>query len=507
MRKTSLLLTGASLFAAAALLSWPYPSQGQAPAAARDINPPVENCNTTPDTIPDPANPGKRITTPIVAELLTKGQPCQQRVSRDGLLDGNPLGNLQRGFDFYSWLTFIAMNSPADGTPIGRGPKPGGDAVSKWEDLTNFRPLGDVMLAKGGKPTWGTRIVPAECRKLDGPNKIIFHLGEEAFNQPFKSGPLIDQDGNFALFDILMNRPMFDFIDVNGLYSKQGQQAFKDPIRFPPGNNPGPDTSPEPGRMGAIMLKVSYRILDPEKNKDLISRFHTADALVYFPGPPATKTGPACVEKKLGLVGFHVGHKTRFAPQWVWTSFEHVSNVPDAVQDGSVEKKLDRYNFFNVACTTDCPAVNDTPPQPWDPDTSLQFKGPYRSQVVRTRMLPGAVIDEAAKLNEAFRGLLKGTVWENYELLATQWPSNSQCVAEVEKLEKEKKDLMSVVDPTCAPAPTYLANTTLETYSQGRIPLASSSCMACHGNATTQHVPAMLSDFTFILEKAQRARP
>jgi hypothetical protein len=517
MRNSRSLAVGVmGVLGASALIGWSMPSLAQAPrgsppAPARDINPPVANCNTTPDTIPDPAQPGKRIAKPITAELLMSGQPCQQVVNTEGLLDGNPLGNLQRGFDFYSWLTFIAMNSPADGKTIGQGPRSGGDAFTKWEDLANFRPLGDVMLAKGAKPTWGTRIVPPECKRfdsksLDGRNKIIFHLGEEAFNQPFKTGPLIDQDGNFALFDILMNRPMYDFIVENGLYSKQGQEKFERPIGFPPGNNPVAGDKPEPGRMGVIMFKVSYRILDPEKNKHLIDKFHTSDALIFFPGPPATKTGPACVEKKLGLVGFHVGHKTRFAPQWVWTSFEHVSNVPDEALDGSIEKKLDRYNFFNAKCTNDCPAVNDTPPQPWDPDTSLTFKGPYRSQVVRKRMLPGPVIDEVAKLNEAFQGLLKGTVWENYMLLTTQWPSNRACVQEVQKLEQEKKDLMTVVDPTCAPAPTYLANTTLETYSQGKIPLASSSCMACHGNATTKHVPATASDFTFILEKAQSAR-
>ena len=78
-------------------------------------------------------------------------------------------------------------------------------------------------------------------------------------------------------------------------------------------------------------------------------------------------------------------------------------------------------------------------------------------------------------------------MWENYELLATQWPSNTA----------------SKTDCNGAPAPTFLANTTLETYSQGVVPLASSSCMACHGNATTQHDPATPSDFTFILEKAQ----
>jgi hypothetical protein len=457
----------------------------QAPAAGDTINPPVSSCNLTPDTnAGDKPPPAKIEATPITAALLNSGQPCQQVVNTKGLVDGNPLANLQRGFDFYSWLTFLAMNSPADGKTIGQGLRPGGDAQTKWEDLNNDRPLADVMLRHGDKPTWGTRVVPEECKKLDGPGKIVFQLGEEAFNQPFKTGPLIDQDGHFALFDILMNHPMFDFIVDKGLYSKAGQEKVGDRIEFPLGSNPGgPDA---PGRMGAIMLKVSYRILDPEKDKILLSEFHTSDALIYFPGPPATKAGPACVEKKLGLVGFHVGHKTKFAPQWVWSSFEHVSNVPDAadVQSGDL---LPRYNFYKTGCGKDCPIVNDTPPQPWDPDTTLKFHGDYRSQVVRTRIIPAPVLKDVAELNKAFRGILKGTVWENYMLLATQWPS----------------DNTSKTDPLGAPAPTYLANSTLETYSQGRVPLASSSCMACHGNATTHHVPATASDFTFILEKAQ----
>lgn len=458
-----------------------------------DINPPVANCNQISDTnARDKPPPAKITATPITTGLLTSGQPCQQKVGILGLVPNDELANLQRGFDFYSWLTFIAMNSPADGKVIGTGPRPGGDALTQWEDLQNYRPLANVMLPHGAKPEWGTRIVPDACSKLDGPGKIVFQLGEEAFNQPFKSGPLIDQDGQFALFDILMNRPMFDFILKHDLYSKAGQQKVDETdktkfpqgrLEFPIGSNP---SGAAPGRMGAIMLKVSYRILDPEKDKNLLGQFHTSDALIYFPGPPATKTGPACVEKKLGLVGFHVGHKTNFAPQWVWTSFEHVSNVPDA-DDVASGHLLPRYNFFNAACKNDCPVVNDTPPQPWDPDVTLKFHGDYKSQVVRQKMIPSPVLKEVAELNESFRGILKGTVWENYTLLATQWPSDSA----------------SKTDPLGAPAPTYLANSTLETYSQGRIPLASSSCMACHGNATTHHVPATASDFTFILEKAQ----
>lgn len=467
----------------------------QTPAA--DKNPPVANCNTTPDTN-QPAMP--RLPTPVDAKLLTSGQPCQQVVSTHGLVldsvPGSGLPNLQRGFDFYSWLTFLAMNSPADGKTIGQGPRPGGDAQTKWEDLGNYRPLADVMLAKGEKPVWGTRRVPDACKPFDGPGKIVFQIGEEAFNQPFKSGPLIDQDGNFALFDILMNHPMFDYISEHTLYSVSGQRNFGGVVEFPSGISPAGSA---PGRMGAIMLKVSYRILDRVKNKDLLDKFHTSEALIYFPGLPATKTGPVCVEKTLGLVGFHVGHKTEGAPQWVWSSFEHVSNAPDAASVAS-GKLLPAYNFYKAGCKT-C-VVNDTPPQPWDPEASLKFPTAYRSQVVREMMLPKPVLDEVAKLNQDFHAILKGTVWENYELLATQWPSDFACT--------HQKDPKKITDPNCSPAPTFLANTTLETYSQGgvppvkgNIPLATSSCMACHGNATTHHVPASASDFTFILEKAQ----
>jgi hypothetical protein len=70
---------------------------------------------------------------------------------------------------------------------------------------------------------------------------------------------------------------------------------------------------------------------------------------------------------------------------------------------------------------------------------------------------------------------------------------------------------------TCSPAPTFLANSTLETYSQGDVqggvPLASSSCIACHSNAVGFQRAASnpqpfkpnlnQSDFTFILEKAK----
>jgi hypothetical protein len=81
----------------------------QTPAPDDRINPPVANCNQIPDTnAGDKPPPAKIVATPITADLLASGQPCQQKVSPAGLIPDNGLANLQRGFDFYSWLTFIA---------------------------------------------------------------------------------------------------------------------------------------------------------------------------------------------------------------------------------------------------------------------------------------------------------------------------------------------------------------------------------------------------------------
>ena len=52
--------------------------------------------------------------------------------------------------------------------------------MTEWETLAEYRPLAAVMLEKGARPTWGTRIVPELCKPLDGPDKIVLQLGEAA---------------------------------------------------------------------------------------------------------------------------------------------------------------------------------------------------------------------------------------------------------------------------------------------------------------------------------------
>jgi hypothetical protein len=485
-------------------------------------------CNLLHDLMPsnpaDPTTSDMNKLTPIDSttkdRILTSGLPCAEiQIDKGPDPALSPIENRQRGFDFYSWLTFIALDAPAD--------NPRGIATSRpetrtvWEDGKNFKQLLEVMLPGDVAPKWDQKPIPAACRSQYERDKslMIVPMIEESFNQPFKTGPLIDQQNNYAIFDILMNRAMFDYIVEHHLYSQKGQSSDANAalkIDFPSGHH-DPTGGGDPG---AIMLKVSWKVLTPSDDK---SRFHHVEALVAMPATPDEQSDPPCLRRTLGLVGFHIVHKTTTRPQWIWTSFEHVDNVPEQQEvdahnaDPATHRLKSSYNFYDPSCSAaNCP-VNETPPHPWDPEASnqLQFRRTsdgrilFNSQI--TRVVP---LTEATKaMNARFQAILDGTVWRHYMLISTQWPSAFPCTGDhsvAANAPVPKTDFEKQPDMNCSPAPTYLANSTLETYSQGTIPLASSSCMACHGNATSYQRPRQpgetyfnQSDFTFMLEKAR----
>lgn len=460
----------------------------------------------------------------VVDLILKSGLPCQEHANPDIGKEDEGLENLQRAFDFYSWRTFIALNAPANGDPVDHA---AADAPARWEEMGNFKQLLDVMLPvemqppkwpadAAGMETERKRLMPAECLALNEqmPNRMIVKMIEESFNEPFKTGPLIDQQGHYAIFDILMNREMFDYIRENHLYSKAGQMSAANSgllVDFPPGNDHPPGANPSP-TLGAFMLKVSWKILAPEEIK--ARNFHMVEALVLMP-PGAPKAKRPCLPETLGLIGFHAVHKTVGRPQWIWTSFEHVKNVPD--KDEVAAKSFDGpYNFYRVDCKDNCPDQNATPPRPWDPDPALKLSfrkdNSFKSQIVRDTPLTPAT----KNMNTIFQSMLQNSVWKNYMLINTQWPSTFACTSLHSgsfDAPVPQTDFLKQPDMTCSPAPTFMANSTLETYSQGEVPLASSSCIACHGNAVSfqrrpftpkpGEVHLNQSDFTFMLEKAQ----
>lgn len=436
--------------------------------------------DTAPAPEPNPAKPSELLVS-TSSSSVSSLPVLSSTIPLEITVDPNQpitLESLQHDFDVFSWQSFIALNWPAnpDGTPNNNlviGQNPDGPVV--WQ---SWRESYTIFLPDGATPVpWGqTSALPEACQHID-PDTIpagtlqLTQVGKtpnvlDESGEPFQTGPLIDQNGSYTRYEILTNQTMFNYILDNKLYSKAGQKAFNNDADFPSSNTTAPQ------QIGSIMLKAAWIKMggkfDPKK-------FHTAMALVYNNPEEQAGVTPACSLEQVGLVGFHIAHKTEDEPQWIWSTFEHIANAPTKGEKPS----LDAYNYFDPACT-DC-TINEPPPRPWNPGNS--FTKPSQIE----RVIP--ITDDAKALNDLYHQALAAavpdSVWLNYELVSTQWPTNAQ----------------SKTDPTGVPAPSFLANTTLETYIQGEIKQTSSSCMACHNNATT--TTGNFSDFTYLLQRAQ----
>ena len=196
------------------------------------------------------------------------------------------------------------------------------------------------------------------------------------------------------------------------------------------------------------------------------------DGRIYVDKEHSQNGQPMTIRARLGLVGFHIVQRTTgpksFDQDWIWSTFEHVDNAPTATNarpptdnslplpaSGIAPATVDRpYSFFNPAYTG---ATNVPPALPngqtvyqWAPQppyaAAYANDGKYGTQVVRC----WKIYTETDEVNAYFRGLVKGTVWENYELIGSQWQGG------VENPQARERQ----------PIPRYLSNTTMETYVQ-----------------------------------------
>lgn len=387
------------------------------------------------------------------------------------------LESLQHDFDDFSWQSFIALNWPAnaDGSPNATFTI--GQKINRPVVWLHWKESRDIFLPDGAKPpAWGQEnTLPDACKSIDPKTipKGTIHLTQvgktpnvlDESGEPFQTGPLIDQNGLYTRYEILTNETMFNFILDNNLYSKKGQKKFNADVDFTASDS-------KTGQVGSIMLKAAWIKMG---GKFDARKYYTTYALVYNNPEEQPGVTAACSLEQVGLVGFHIAHKTKAEPQWIWSTFEHVANAPTKGEPAA----LAAYNFYDAKCT-DC-KINQPPARPWNP------ANPHSKPTQVERVIP--ITADAKALNASYHAALEaavpGSVWVNYELVSTQWPT----------------DATNPTDPTGVPAPSFLANTTLETYIQGSVKQTSSSCMACHNNAATTN--GNFADFTYLLQRAQ----
>lgn len=185
------------------------------------------------------------------------------------------------------------------------------------------------------------------------------------------------------------------------------------------------------------------------------------------------------------LVGLHIGHKVSPFTQWVWSTFEQVDNVPpDAGVTPPPAPPPGGYSFNNGTGSPATPNGYDYKP-PVGP--SIQVGAPQTTlrpvQVTRINPIPNTPQGASTRdFNTYYQQLLKGTAWQYYQLIVTQWPFQPG-------LDNFVLMQNGGIYPRDAGAafPVYGAiNTTMETYFQTQndaTGAGGNSCMECHYGA------------------------
>lgn len=377
-----------------------------------------------------------------------------------------PSENLIKYFDDYSWKTFVALVWPA---LIGqRGTPDPAQNLSKVDVplvFETFKADWETFQPNGTRPTsWNdTAAAYMPCPNAK-PGEFILssftkfgNVGEAGVGN--LTSVLIAQNGTFVRYLAAYNEPEFTSILSNKWYLAanlpQNQTPPADPITFP---------------VGSLNVKSSWIDM---RNVPHPERYHTRTAWLQDPISGTCSINPVTV----GLVGLHIVQKTPSRPQWIWSTFEQVDNVPPPtyIPPEPPAKPTQTFTFNDGTRTTmsdGAPAAYlwstaiQTPPPP----INIQRLTPIHSDTLATNVIWQQALSQ------------QNSVWQFYLLTMTQWPTAAP-----------PNPALPGIPQNTFPgrgAKSAFANTTLETWGQTSI---RSGCMACHTQAPR-------NDFVWSLE-------
>jgi len=422
-------------------------------------------------------------------------------------------------------------------------------------------PKGQLPSWSPGVPMKGDEVVWMTSKIHNRNTRSHTSLADE--NVQAFTGPLVDQNGKWVRYQVRVNRTEYNYIRENGLFSLEGQAAYLNAgnvIDFPVD---GATVAGEPMKYGSIEVKLSWKQLAEPKDAGAIAG-HASDeeylrnvglARVMVPdasGTPQldhfTVIDPDAYGKQfrwssdpgrylyryvrvihnggatdssgvpvpdplpvpLGIVGMHISMRTRSSPQWIWATFEHVDNVAvndlQKVRIPGVDNPVPlRPSFNNPDRPADAVNIQPETNIRRDSDTGRftdwdESKTTKPVQVLRVLATPLAT----AEMNQIAQKRLRAaqSVLQFYELVGVQWPVQPEVPNFPSGQGSAPESVVFKVPGHVVP--TFVANTTMETYFQGgnqpagpqerdnRPPkagddltmvFATESCVGCHFSA------------------------
>jgi hypothetical protein len=349
-----------------------------------------------------------------------------------------------RLFDEFSWRMFLTMIWPADPAMRGAPDRNRGLDSPGPRVFETFRANWETFQPNGAEPPLFDADAPVTpCSGVTLPSAPLIIAAFSKFEELRQAGfgrlvgPLPSQNRRYTRYLTGYNRIQYDHIRANRLYL--GSQLGN--VRFP-------DTS--------TVVKSAWIEMEGIANPE---RYYTRRAWILDPA-----TGQ-CSEQLLGLVGLHIVRKTASRPQWIWSTFEHVDTVPDS--------GAPRPLVYHSGDGTPMPGVN-----PYSEPTA-QVPPPFNVR----RLTP--IHEATEEANRRYRSELarRGSVWQNYRLVMTQWPLSIR--------DPSRSGRPNNTFPGTGSDSTAFANTTMETFEQVQV---ADGCMGCHDLARRR------TDFVWSIE-------
>ena len=371
-----------------------------------------------------------------------------------------------QAFRFLTWPTEMkggALPRPVRGQPAQNGTSLAGPPVfltfkADWE---TFRARGTSPLAW---PMFPASAEPCQDEPEIWPGELVLASVHEFSNvtEPeFKglTNVLPAQNGEVIRYMTSFGPDEFGLIMKGALYDKSHVAHM--------GN--GAPSADAQKLARAVMVKSAWVEITPGLHSS--HPFYTQSALVqdFFTG--------TCRRAIVGLVGLHIAQKTPSSPQWIWSSFEHVDNLPESPGMPST---------FNDGSGSPMPSQPpaDTIVPSWTRGTPAPAFHPAPFNVERKQPIDPAI----AMANTAWQARVRG-VWANYQLVTVQWPG-------LPHLNEAANDAIAThpTPPFFSNGGTNMANTVIETFLQdgGDPAKVQHTCMGCHNGART-------SDFVWAL--------
>ena len=462
-----------------------------------------------------------------------------------------------QGADAFAWQSFLALSVTHSG-PQWTDWNSSVDLIECNQD--DREPADGVCRGEPSSSTPSLRYYPESCTAIEGYEayRVLDQVGkvddsfDEATSRGLSSNPVIASNGTFLRYEILVSGDMAYWILESQWQTEKGLTT-NSPVSFPCPDHGNVDKS--------IELKLAWmEMQDLPAGLDAKDYF-TQEMLVSTPEYRNSNQKASCELKKMGLVGIHLVRKTNHQRAWVWATFEQRSNAPDCTMPpppspppggqspgpsiSCPETVNQSWNFYPRVCTGGgevCAPCNtgfdSSYPDGVDPSGAVvslaqngkkgQCVNPDSSssaswcldlppattagtpkicrQISFGAYYPGATSWDDTPPNAACQP--KGTVWANYQLIATQFAKpafdeSSGCAQgdneqdEIFDAVTEKVHYKRIQPHPVADRP-FLGNTSMESYERA-------NCMGCHSKSTvdeTSEVPNVVqngTDFVYFL--------